>query len=165
MNNQPTNNQQGVFTTRLIVSAGLLVGILDGLAAVIQHFARGGKYPEKIFQFIASAVFGPTALKGGTDMLMAGIAFHLLIAMIWTVIFFWAYTNIKALRKNWILTGIGYGILVWAIMTRVIVPLSKAPTIPFQWKQALIGMLIIIVAIGLPLAVIADKQLKRGKIQ
>ncbi|MBK6828177.1 MAG: hypothetical protein IPG86_15585 [Chitinophagaceae bacterium] len=65
MYNQPTNNPKRLFTTRIILSAGLLVGILDALAAVIQHFAKGGKHPEKIFQFIASAVFGPTALKGG----------------------------------------------------------------------------------------------------
>ncbi len=163
MNNLSANNLKGVFTTRIILSAGLLVGILDALAAVIQHFAKGGKHPEKIFQFIASAVFGPTALKGGTGMLMAGIGFHLLIAMIWTLIFFWVYTNIKAIRTNWILTGIGYGALVWAMMTRVIVPLSKAPVIPFQWKQALIGMIIIIAAIGLPLAFIANRRLKSSR--
>ncbi|MBK6828176.1 MAG: hypothetical protein IPG86_15580 [Chitinophagaceae bacterium] len=94
---------------------------------------------------------------------MAGIGFHLLIAMIWTFIFFWVYTNIKAVRTNWILTGIGYGALVWAMMTRVIVPLSKAPVIPFQWKQALIGMIIIIAAIGLPLAFIANRRLKSSR--
>ncbi|MBL0270186.1 MAG: hypothetical protein IPP99_16410 [Chitinophagaceae bacterium] len=165
MNNQPANTPQKLFTTRLIVSAGLLVGILDGIAAIISYLVKGGKHPEKIFHFIASAVFGSTALKGGTDMLIAGITFHLLIAMIWTIIFFWAYANIKTLRTCWILTGIGYGAMVWAIMTQLIVPLSKAPAIPFNWKQAVIGMLIIIVAIGLPLAAIAANQSKRNKIQ
>ena len=163
MNNLPANNLKGVFTTRLILSAGLLVGILDGIAAIISYLVKGGKHPEKIFHFIAIAVFGSTALKGGTDMLIAGIAFHLLIAMIWTIIFFWAYANIKAIRTNWILTGIGYGAMVWAIMTQLIVPLSQAPAIPFQWKQALIGMLIIIVAIGLPLAFIANRRLKSSR--
>ena len=162
MYSQPAYNPKGIFTTRLIISAGLLVGLLDGLAAIISYLVKGGKHPEKIFHFIASAVFGSTALKGGTDMLLAGIAFHLLIAMIWTLIFFWLYSHIQAFRENWILTGIGYGAMVWAIMTQLIVPLSKAPAIPFQWKQALIGMLIIIVAIGLPLTFIAKRQLKQG---
>ena len=76
MNNLPANNLKGVFTTRLILSAGLLVGILDGIAAIISYLVKGGKHPEKIFHFIASAVFGSTALKGGTDMLIAGIAFR-----------------------------------------------------------------------------------------
>ena len=46
MNNLSANNLKGVFTTRIILSAGLLVGILDGIAAIISYLVKGGKHPD-----------------------------------------------------------------------------------------------------------------------
>ena len=64
-----------------IWKAGLLAGLLDIAAALIQYAANGGKTPSIVFKFIASGVFGRKAFAGGTAMIVAGFIFHLLIAL------------------------------------------------------------------------------------
>jgi len=49
---------------------------------------------------------------------------------------------------------------VWLIMNRIVVPLSRIPGGPFNLKNALIGLSIIIVAIGLPLSFMAYRYYK-----
>ena len=146
------------FKNLTIFYSGLLVGLLDGTAAIINYLIKGGKHPEKIFNFISSGVFGKSGLSGGADMVAWGILFHLLIAFIWTLMFFWAYSKISLMRKSRIITGIVYGIIIWIVMNRLVLPLSNTPAIPFKMNQAIIAVLILIVAIGLPLSFIAKKQ-------
>ena len=148
------DNKTNLFFT--IIGAGLFVGFLDGLAAIIQTLVNGGN-PEKVFQFIASGVFGTPAFSGGIATVIYGIFFHLAIALIWTLIFFVIYRNLKALSKSIVLTGTLYGILVWAVMTRLVLPLSNAPAIPFAWRGAVISILILIAAVGLPLSFLAHR--------
>lgn len=149
-------------TPKKIITAGLLVGVIDGVAAIINYLIKGGKHPEKVFTFIASGFFGKEGLTGGTSMVICGVVFHLLIACIWTAIFFFAYSKIRIMRKNWIITGSIYGIIVWAVMTRLVMPLSNTPLIPFKINQAIIAAMILIIAIGLPLSFIATKQYRKN---
>src|SRR6187431_590610 len=102
--------KKDTLTTTILFRAGLLVGFLDGMAAVIQTILNNGD-PVKLFQFIASGVFGPKAFSGGDTMAMAGVLFHFAIAFTWTLIFFLIYPRWKALSWNWIITGIVYGLL------------------------------------------------------
>ena len=145
----------------VVVGTGLLAGLLDGMGAIINYLIKGGEHPEKIFNFIASGVFGKDGLTGGDKMVLLGVIFHLSIAFIWTMLFFLIYPKIKLLSKNRIATGFFYGLIIWVIMTRVVLPLSNAPKIPFDWAQAIIGMLILVVAIGLPISFIADRYYSR----
>lgn len=143
--------------------AGILVGTMDGLSAVIHYLIKGGQHPEKVFNFIASGLFGKAGLSGGVQMVVAGILFHFIIAGIWTFIFFRAYARIEIMRRNRIITGVLYGLLVWTIMTRVVLPLSRTPKIPFRWEPAITGALILIIAIGLPLSFIANRAYKKSR--
>lgn len=153
-----TYTAKKTFKSKTILFAGLLVGLLDGTAAIINYLVKGGKHPEKIFNFIASGVFGKDGLSGGTTMMAWGILFHLLIAFTWALFFFLLYPKIKVMRKNWIITGIVYGLFIWIVMNRIVLPLSNTPSIPFKINAAIIAALILIIAIGLPLSFIAYKQ-------
>lgn len=141
---------------KVILVTGVLVGTLDGLAAVIQTLINGGS-PVVVFQFIASGIFGEESFEGGMTMAVCGLIFHLCIALGWTTFFFLIYPKMKFLSQNKILAGLGYGLFIWLVMTRIVLPLSNVPQFPFRISQAIIGILILMAVIGLPLSFIASK--------
>lgn len=141
-----------------IIGAGILVGTLDIIAACLQYYIKTGKGPENVLKFIASAVFGKEAFTGGLLMSLCGLLFHFLIAFTFTTFFFFIYPKLKFLSFNVILTAILYGVFVWVIMNRIVLPLSNTPVIPFTWMGAAIAAGILTLCIGLPLAIIAKRD-------
>ena len=139
-----------------ILLSGLLVATLDGSAAVIQTIAYG-RNPVGLFNYIASAIYGQDAFAGGLRYTFYGLLFHYCITFSWTLFFFWIYPKMKFLSRNRMLTGIGYGLFIWLIMNRVVVPMSNVSVFPFRIASAIIGATILIVAIGVPLSFIAFK--------
>jgi hypothetical protein len=140
-----------------ILMAGLLVGSLDIIAALINFYINTGKDPNIVLKYIASAVFGKSAFAGDNTMSVWGLLLHFLIAFIWTILFFLVYPKLRLLSWNRVVSGILYGIFIWIVMTQVVVPISKATAGPFNLKQAVIAVLILIAAIGLPLSFIAHR--------
>ena len=142
---------------RTVLLSGLLVGTLDITAALVQFYIKTGKDPLIVPKYIASAVFGKDAYAGGAEMAVYGFLFHFLIAFMWTLFFFLIYPKLKLQSWNRVIIGFLYGIFIWAIMNRVVVPMSKASVSAFNLKQAIIAALILIGAIGLPLSFIAHR--------
>ena len=141
-----------------ILTTGLLAGVLDGLSAVVNYLIQGGRAPQRIFMYIASGVFGPRAMAGGTPMVAAGISFHMLIAMIWTVIFFLAAQPLGVLRRHAIVAAVGYGLFVWCVMNLVVIPLSHVQQArSFNPTQAIVGALILVACIGFPVSLRARR--------
>jgi len=149
-----------------IVQAGLLAGALDISAACIQAYLVGGVTPAQVLRYVASGVWGPDAFQGGTGMALQGLLFHFIIAFGWATLFFFAYPLIRKVSTNWVLNGLVYGVIVWTLMNRVIVPLSNVPARPFQFNvQAMIGMAIIMGCIGLPIAWIVQKYYNKSVVK
>ena len=118
-----------------------------------------------MFRYIASGAFGAErAFAGGNDMVILGALFHYLIAYSWTTLFFILYLVTPLVRKNILLTGALYGIFVWIIMNRVVIPLSQIQQGPFNLQGALTGAAILIVAIGLPISFLAHRFYSRRSI-
>lgn len=147
------------------VSTGLIVGTLDILAAMVHYFIKTGKNGLNVLKFVASGVFGNSAFTGGNDMMLYGLLFHYCIALTFTFFFFGIYSKIPALSKHNVLTGIGYGIFIWLIMQRIVVPLSNTPKAPFDAVNALIGASILILCIGLPLSFMAHRIKKQNALR
>jgi len=143
---------------RTILFAGLTAGFLDGAVSVINYLiSTNGKNPVKIFNFIASGVFGKKAFTGGWAMAGWGLLFHFIIACLFAAFFYLLYHRIKYLSKNIIISGVVYGIFVWLVMNRVVVPLSNTPTLPFVVYKAIISVLILIFFVGIPIALVVHK--------
>ena len=142
---------------KTIVLAGLLVGSLDIIAALVQFYIKTGKDPLIVPKYIASAVFGKSAFSGNSMMVTWGFLFHFLIAFTWTILFFLIYPKLRLLSWNRIVTGILYGIFIWIMMNQLVVPLTKISAGEFNLKQAIIAVLILIGAIGLPLSFMAHR--------
>ncbi len=144
---------------RAIAVAALVAGTCDYTAATTQFLLSGGKDPVRIAWYIASAVLGrDAAYAGGWLTAALGVALHYLIATIWTVFFFLLYPRFGWLQKNPFANALGYGIFVWAVMNRVVVPLSRITPGPFVLTNALIAAGILVVCIGLPIALLARRH-------
>ncbi len=145
-----------------IAITGLLAGSLDIMFALIQYYLKSDKNPIVVLKFIASAVFGKEALTGGYFMAWVGLLFHFLIAFGWTIFFFLIYPRIPLLSKNKFVTGLFYGIFIWLVMNLLLLPLTKVPPSSLIAANAITGMLLLVVAVGLPISILANRYyLKR----
>jgi hypothetical protein len=136
-----------------VLRAGLVAGTLDITAALLiyPHSAAGR---IKLLQGIASGLIGKVAFGGGLATAGLGLFLHFTIAMSWAAIYFAASRRIDFLVKYAIPSGMIYGIIVYLVMNRVVVPLSAIGPRPFVLSQALLAAAILIVCIGLPIALL-----------
>jgi hypothetical protein len=160
---KPDQSGNTMKLVKVIGVAFLLAGTLDILAAVIQTLVLGGR-PVKMLQYIASGVFGTESFSGGGSFAIIGLVFHYVIALIWTSIFFLLFPKIKILSKNWVLSGLFWGLLIWAAMNLVVLPLSNVPQSPWNTSRAIIALLILIVAMGLPISYLAHRFYSNDKL-
>lgn len=147
---------------KTVVILGLIVGSLDILAAIIDYYLSTQKNPVVIFKFIASGVLGQSAFSGGTGIILLGLLLHYIIAFLFTIFFVWLFIKTNLSSKNKLLTGILYGIFIWFVMSQIVLPISSTPKLPFHYLKALKAMLILICMIGLPLAFLTGKFIKKA---
>ncbi|MEZ2334541.1 hypothetical protein AB6735_02865 [Mucilaginibacter sp. RCC_168] len=145
-----------------ILGIGLITGTLDGLAALLLNYKI---QPTIIFKFIASAAFGKAAFKGGAEMVVAGIVFHFLIAVLFTSAFYLLYPFFKKGLRNAYLIAVLYGFTAWIIMNLVVIPITQKAFPVIKLSVLITGIAILIVCLGLPIALIADRHLKQGKFK
>lgn len=157
MNDAIATKKKSYPIVKAIAWAGLLVGALDILAAIVNFKVATGKDPVLIFQYIASAVFGKDAYSNGALMPVLGLIFHFIIAYIFTTVFFIIYPKLKLHKYNAILVGVAYGILIWLAMNCIVVPLSKIGKFSFKLPGAFLQASILIVMIGIPLSFICKR--------
>jgi len=148
-----------------VLLSGLLVGTLDILAAFVDYRISTGKENVTIIlNYIASGIFGKAAYTDGMGYPLLGLLLHYVIAFSFTLLFFWLYAKTSLLSKNWIVTGIVYGIFIWLVMNLVVVQLSNtshAAISAMKFTKVLKSALILICMIGLPLSFIANKTSKK----
>jgi hypothetical protein len=151
-----------IFSAKTL-KAAFFVGTLDILAACIQFYLKTNKDPAPVFKFIASGIFGRKAFSDGNIMIAYGLLFHYFIAFLFTAFFFWICNKFPGILKSKLLAGIVYGAFAWTVMNLVVLPISHVNRGPFNFTNALTGMLILIICIGIPLSLIAGRQVEPGK--
>lgn len=139
-----------------ILLAGFLVGLLDISAAFIQiKIMFPERNPLGVLRYIASALFGKERANSENSMYFIGAVLHFIIAYCFTTAFFLIYPHVRFFTKSRLLTGILYGIFIWAVMNLLVVPQTKIGHRPLVLKNAAIAAGILIVAIGIPLSYLA----------
>jgi uncharacterized membrane protein YagU involved in acid resistance len=147
---QPKNTK-GLMLTIFLTS--LIAGTLDGLAAVF-ILAKG--QAAMVFKYIASALYGKQAFAGGSEMIWTGVAFHYLIAAIFTILFFILYDLIPVIRKRAFLVVVIYGIFVWVVMNLLVLPLTQI-TNTITLEGAIKNIVILIICIALPIVLMRHR--------
>lgn len=140
-----------------ILSATLVAGTLDILAAFLVYAVILEKTsPARILMSIASGVFGKAAYSGGTPMIITGLLLHFLIALIFSGFYFLVYPGLAFLHRRKLLTGILYGIFIWLVMNLGVLQIVfEGMPLPDP-GSALLGIAIVIVAVGIPIAYIVS---------
>lgn len=132
----------------------LAVGTLDGLDALV-FFGLRGVPPVRVLQSIASGLLGPAAFQGGSATAVLGVLLHYLIAAGVVATYVLASLRLPALaRRPWLL-GPPYGLVVFAVMYGVVLPLSAAAARMPAGAVLLNALLIHALGVGLPSALAA----------
>jgi len=78
--------------------------------------------------------------------------------------FVWVlYPKIGGLPRHIVLTGVVYGIFIWAVMNFIVVPSSQVPKGTFNLLNSLKAMLILIFMLGLPLSFLGSRFFDRNR--
>ncbi|MPR32370.1 hypothetical protein [Salmonirosea aquatica] len=150
--------------TKLILTillTGLIAGTIDILSAI---FILAGGNGVAVLKYVASGVFGSTALEGGKEFAMYGLVFHYIIAIGWTGGFILLYPRLKFLHRNTWLNAVLYGLLVQVLMRWGVLPLTQVAPLTNTWAGFLKNAVILMYAIGLPASLAADWFYKKAAI-
>jgi hypothetical protein len=143
-----------------ILTGWLLCGVLDITAACIQARIQAGVAPDRVLKGVASALWGPAAMKGGAGMSAIGLLMHFTVALVATLVFAALVDRIRVLSiAPIVVIGPLYGAVVFGAMNYGTLPaLSWMRTFyipgaivhwpgPMQWPQLLIHL----VCVGPPI--------------
>jgi hypothetical protein len=140
---------------RAIAISGLIVGTMDITSAIIIAILRGSTM-TRLMQFIASGLLGPSAFQGGAAIVALGLGLHFLIAFSLVAVFYAASQSFVFLRRQAVVSGLVYGLIVFGVMNLIVLPLSAAKP-----RHSLSGDLIQIgihmFVIGLPTALLVRR--------
>ena len=141
-----------------IFLATVLCGTLDIVFAMSLTLMRGREIPNML-RFVASGPF-QHATDWGASGAALGLAVHFTLMAIMVAWFMVAARNVPALTDKPWLAGLIYGLITWAVMNLIVVPLR----FPAAWppKPMAIGTQLFahIVLVGLPTAYIARRYLR-----
>src|SRR5262252_1857065 len=100
---------------RVILTAGLVVGVLDIASAFAIWWQRGVAL-EHGLQGIASGLLGTKSYTGGIATAGLGLELHFFVAFVVVSIFYLASRKLRVLTKQPFVSGVSYGIAVYVVM-------------------------------------------------
>ena len=145
--------------TRAIVWATLVAGAVDILYAALMSsiFGRG---PAAMLRTVASGPF-PSATDWGATGSILGLAVHFLLMAIMVTCFMVAARNWPALLAKPIQAGVIYGLVTYVVMNWIVVPVRFDAPLPPQPRAIVSQLFAHIALVGIPIALIAAKMLRR----
>jgi hypothetical protein len=140
-----------------ILAAGMLVGVLDAIDAIVAFTIFAGFEPIPIYQFVASGLLGKGAFSGGLGSAGLGLAIHFFIAYSAGAFYIVAARNWKQLTQQWQVCSLAYGVLLYFVMNYAIIPMSRIEPSPFSLPLFLNGIFGHALLVGLPSGFFASR--------
>jgi hypothetical protein len=109
-----------------ILAGGLVAGALDITYACVFWAVKAGVPAQRIFQSVAAGLLGKASFEGGTATAALGLALHFLIATSMSLTYYLVARRWPLLWRQAVPCGLLYGLLLYAIMNFIVVPLSAA---------------------------------------
>jgi hypothetical protein len=106
---------------RAIAVGGVIVGVLDLIYAILVYSPR---QPLLIPQTIASGILGMKSFSGGAYTVLLGVVLHFTIAVGAAVVYYLASRKLPFLVEQAVLSGLGFGALVYLFMHLIVLPIS-----------------------------------------
>lgn len=148
---------------RAILWGGLIAGTLDITGACVSTAVQTGRSPQFVLQSVASGLLGADSYNRGLSSAALGLAIHFLIAYTWCTVYFIASRKLKFLINQAVICGLGYGVVVWLFMNGVVLPLTFHRSFFHPLRSVIIGMSILMVCIGLPIALVVRRYSNSSK--
>lgn len=121
-----------------------------------------GNSPVIVFQSIASGTMGVAAYAGGTGAVLLGIFYHVLISVVAAGAYIAAAPRLPFLYARPLLGGLLCGIVAYAVMTWIVLPLSAIGYHPTTKPlMMLLSFSIHVVGFGWPIAYVARAMARR----
>ena len=144
---------------RAILWGGLIAGTLDITYAIVFSLLRSGTSPVRVLQSVASGLLGADSFNRGSASAALGLFLHFLIAFTAAAVYYAASREFDVLVRAAVVCGVTYGVMIYAVMNYVVIPLSAVP--PRAGPRPLLvlftGLLVHMFLIGLPIALAARR--------
>jgi hypothetical protein len=140
---------------RAILTAGLVVGVLDISSAFVIWWQRGVALRRGL-QGIAAGLLGANSYDDGLVTAGLGLALHFLVVFVVVSFFYLASRKIEFLTIHAVVSGVLYGIGVYIVMYWFVLP-TAFPTFRHRLWNELLAVAIHISLIGLPCALIVRR--------
>ena len=140
---------------RAILTAGLVVGVLDISSAFVIWWQRGVG-ARRGLQGIAAGLLGANSYDGGLVTAGLGLALHFFVAFMVVSVFYLASRRIEFVTIHPVVSGVLYGIGVYIVMYWLVLP-TVFPTFRHRLGNDLLAVAIHISLIGLPCALIVRR--------
>ena len=145
----------------LAVAGGLVVGALDMVFACAFWWLKAGVPAVRIFQSVAAGLLGRASFEGGARTAALGLALHFTIAVSMSVTYYLAAGRWPLLWRRPVALGAAYGLLLYAIMNLVVVPLSAAGPGAKDPLWVALGIAVHVLLIGIPIALFTRRARAR----
>ena len=138
---------------KTVILGGLTVGVLDTLLAIGLYRVS----PFIIYQSIAGGFFGRSTYQHGWETAALGCFLHFFIATTAAGIYVIASRYLPVLVKHAIACGMAYGVVVYAFMNYVVIPMSAITHRQKPLWELMGGLMGHIFLVGLPIGLIARR--------
>jgi hypothetical protein len=145
-----------------VLAGGLVAGTLDILYACIFWALKRGVPAQRILQSVAAGLLGDASFEGGAATAVLGLALHFLIATSMSVAYYLVARRWPLLWQRALPCGAAYGLLLYAIMNYVVVPLSAAGRGSKDPLWIALSIAVHVLLIGVPIALFARRGISEG---
>lgn len=139
-----------------VFGGGLIAGVLDHTDATIHYTLMMGIPQSSMFRYIASGLIGMhAAVQAGWFAVLLGLVLHFTIAVGAAAVFYFMALKLPILIRRPFFSGTIFGLGLYALMTYIVLPLSRVPKNPhqaFSWTELASGIFAHVVLIGIPIA-------------
>lgn len=109
-----------------VFAGGLVAGTLDIAYACLFWGLKSSVPVQRILQSVAAGLLGKASFEGGGGTAALGLALHYFIALSMSVVYYLVARHWPLLWQRPLLCGAAYGLLLYAVMNYIVVPLSAA---------------------------------------
>lgn len=145
----------------LVLAGGLVAGTLDMAYACVFWGIKRAVPVERIFQSVAAGLLGEASFDGGAETATLGLVLHYFIATSMAFAYYVVALRRPVLWQRPLPFGAAYGLLLYAIMNYVVVPLSAAGRGSKDPLWIALSVAVHVALIGVPIAIFARLAARR----
>lgn len=143
-----------------VLAGGFIAGALDIVYACVFWGLKADVPAQQILQSVAAGLLGEASFEGGWATAALGLALHFLIALSMSATYYLVARRRALLWQRPFLCGAGYGLLLYAIMNYVVVPLSAAGAGSKNPLWIALTIAVHVLLIGIPIALAARRAIQ-----